>query len=102
MFRSSVICFLGLLLTAACGGGALTEAGARVKLMKADPPSSCADVGTVSAHAIGPNSDERTRNTLRNDAAEKGGNYVRLETATEEGGLTGTAYSCPSAPPASS
>jgi len=79
----------------ACGGGALTAAGARVQLMKADPPPSCAEVGSVSAHAIGPNNLERTKNTLRNDAADEGATYVRLDTATSEGEMTGTAFRCP-------
>ena len=49
-----------------------------MKLMKNDPPPSCAEVGSVSGYTVGPNYEERLKNKLRNDAADKGANYVRL------------------------
>ena len=88
------IVVLGLAL---CGGGCaagLTEAGAQVKLMKADPPSTCEEVGGVSGYAIGPSYQDALKNKLRNEAAGKGANYVRLETLTSDGNASGTAFRC--------
>jgi hypothetical protein len=58
-----------------------------VKLMKNDPPPSCAEVGSVSGYTVGPNYEERLKNKLRNDAADKGANYVRLARQYSEAGL---------------
>ncbi|MBS2018505.1 MAG: DUF4156 domain-containing protein [Deltaproteobacteria bacterium] len=79
----------------ACGGGALTQAGAQVTLNKADPPKGCVEKGGVSGYTIGPDYQERNKNKLRNEAAEKGANYVRLEQNDSDGNASGTAYSCP-------
>jgi hypothetical protein len=86
---------LGVVLGGVACGGSLTEAGARVKLMKADPPPTCTEVGSVSGYKVGPNYQDRLKNDLRNDAADKGANYVRLETLTSDGNASGTAFRCP-------
>lgn len=42
--------------------------------------------------------EENVRNKLRNDAAERGANYIRLETHSSDGNgvrYTGTAFKCP-------
>jgi hypothetical protein len=65
--------------------------------MKADPPTGCTEVGTVegSETQIGGDADG-ARVELRNEAGEKGANYVRLDTADRGGRvITGTAYKCP-------
>jgi hypothetical protein len=85
---------LGGALTA-CGGGALTQAGAQVRLLKGDPPPTCKEVGGVSGYTIGPDYQERNKNKLRNAAAEKKGNVVRLEQNDSDGNAAGTAYRCP-------
>jgi hypothetical protein len=92
-----VVVSVSVLGGVACGGS-LSEAGAQVKLMKADPPQGCAEVGGVSGYKVGPNYQERLKNDLRNDAAAKGANYVRLETLTSDGNASGTAFRCPEAP----
>jgi hypothetical protein len=51
MKRSALILAPFLLL--ACGGGALTPAGAKVTLNKADPPPECKEAGGVSGYTIG-------------------------------------------------
>ena len=80
-------------------GGTLTAAGRTVRLMKADPPAPCKEVGTVEGRAIGPSRVEHCKNVMRNKAAAMGANYVRFETIdTQEGYATGTAYSCPDSP----
>ncbi|MBI5544862.1 MAG: hypothetical protein HY901_13310 [Deltaproteobacteria bacterium] len=91
---------LGLAFGTLGCAGALTEAGARVKLVKADPPAECAEVGGVSAYRIGPDYHDKLKNSLRNDAASKGANYVRLESLTSDGNAAGTAYRCPETPAA--
>jgi hypothetical protein len=74
---------------------ALTEAGAKVKLLKADPPPECTEVGGVSAYRIGPDYQDKLKNSLRNEAATKGANFVRLESLASDGNAAGTAYRCP-------
>ena len=93
--HSGLIVVVGLAVGTVACGGSLTEAGARVKLMKADPPQACTEVGSVSGYKVGPNYQERLKNDLRNDAAGKGANYVRLETLTSDGNASGTAFRCP-------
>ncbi len=78
-----------------CGGSTLTQSGAQVKLMKADPPPACKEVGGVSSYTIGPSYQEKNKTKLRNEAAEKGANYVRLEQNDSDGNAAGTAYLCP-------
>jgi hypothetical protein len=85
------------LFLAACGGGALTQAGANVTLNKGDPPQGCTEAGSVSGYTIGPNYQEKNKNKLRNEAAEKGANFVRLEQNDSDGNAAGTAYRCPPA-----
>ena len=79
----------------ACGGGVLTQAGAQVQLMKGDPPQGCKEIGGVSGYTIGPDYQEKNKNKLRNEAATKNGNYVRLEQNDSDGNAAGTAYRCP-------
>jgi len=95
--RTSLLTSILVLASAACGGS-LSQAGAQVKLMKNDPPPGCAEVGGVSGYTVGPNYQERVKNKLRNDAADRGANYVRLETLTSDGNASGTAFKCPDAP----
>jgi hypothetical protein len=83
---------LAFVCSAAACGGALTEQGSQVKLLKADPPADCKEVGSVSAYMVGPNFQERLKNKMRNDAAQKGANYVRLENLTSDGNAAGTAF----------
>ena len=93
-FRSLIILAFGGSLMA-CGGGALTQAGAQVQLMKGDPPPTCKEVGSVSGYTIGPDYQEKNKNKLRNEAAAKNGNFVRLEQNDSDGNAAGTAYRCP-------
>jgi hypothetical protein len=98
MKTSIAVGFVVGLAGTGCGNKTLTEAGARVKLMKHDPPQRCTEVGIVSGYKVGPNYLDRLKNGLRNDAADKGANYVRLETLTSNGNASGTAFRCPDQP----
>ncbi len=87
--------FVLAIALAACGGGTLTEAGARVKLMTAAPPAGCTEVAGVSGDSIGPDYQGRNKNKLRNQAAEKEATYVRLEQNHNNGNAAGTAFVAP-------
>ena len=82
---------LALMLSFGCYTETLTEAGKAVQVMESDPPAGCREVGSVA----GRGDAEQIKINLRNAAASKGGNYVRLETfdvANET--TTGTAFRC--------
>jgi len=80
------------LLLVACSTP-LTVGGRGVRVVKSDLPLMCEDLGTVES--ADPSPDD-TRNEIRNDAAEMGANFVRLDSTTAAGyGLIGTAYRCP-------
>ena len=49
----------------------------------------------VSGYTIGPDYQGKNKNKLRNEAATKGGNFVRLEQNDSDGNASGTAYRCP-------
>ena len=82
------IALVVLLTVPACAAATLTEAGSRVRVMKADPPAGCQEIGAVSG-------GDREKIAIRNSAGVKGANYVRMETVTPNGNLTGTAFKCP-------
>lgn len=74
---------------------ALTTEGSKVKLMKNDPPSNCKEIGSVKGLTRGTGDMEVAKNEMRNEAAEKGANYVRYESAQEAVSASGTAFLCP-------
>jgi len=70
----------------------LTAQGSKARLMKADPPPNCSELGAVR----GSGSQENAKINMRNMAGELGANYIRWETITGDGTtVTGTAFSCP-------
>ena len=78
----------------------LTAGGSAVQLMKADPPPGCAEVGPARGEfSNGEDTAARledAKRDMRNKAADKGANYVRMEAILPLGqGVTGTAYKCP-------
>ena len=73
----------------------LSVNGQLVKIAKAEPPQGCTEVGMVSAPSYVSGLEERTYTTLKNAAAEKGGNYVRLDSINSAGQYTATAFKCP-------
>lgn len=80
-----------------CASTGLTAAGAKVQLMKADPPAGCKELGSVdgSHNYVGRANEAASKNVLRNRAADLGANYVRMETVSSAGIIAGTAYQCP-------
>ncbi len=92
--------FVAMLLPFAlgCGAAVLTPGGAEVRLMKADPPGRCKDVGTITGQGFG-DDDENAKIAMRNAAAKRGANYVRLDSVEpSDSGPTryaGTAFDCP-------
>ena len=87
------VLLISLLVSLSACAVALTPGGQRVKLMKSDPPGNCTEIGTVTGSSSVGNV-EKAKTKMRNNAAEKGANYVRFETFN---GVTvgGTAFRCP-------
>jgi hypothetical protein len=67
-----------------------------VKMKTSEPSKDCVQVGAVVASSLREKeSDEEIRTRLEQRASAKGGNYIRLDTVDEKGGLTGMAFRCP-------
>ncbi len=79
--------------------GSLSPKGARVEIAAAEPPATCHAVGPVHAEAslvIGGRVEDKVNVEVRNEAAEMGANYVRVQSLLPSS-ITGTAYACPEA-----
>ncbi|MCB9489995.1 MAG: DUF4156 domain-containing protein [Deltaproteobacteria bacterium] len=66
--------------------------------MKSDPPDGCEEIGQVRGEpaGMGPATPmESAKIDMRNEAAEMGANYVRMEAVMQNGAVEGTAYKCP-------
>jgi len=91
-------CLFGVLVVA-CSPLALTDAGKNVKLLKADPPKACFDIGpvdgTVPESDTGMSREEFSKIKVRNNAAERRADYVRIDRVYEDGTIAGTAFRCP-------
>lgn len=74
----------------------LSTEGQGVKLIKSDPDNNCTEAGSVIGRGI---TDEFSKNSIRNEAASRGANLVRLETVKTGEGVgviySGTAFKCP-------
>jgi len=83
----------------AFGCSATTAGGKNVRVQKANPPNSCEEISIITASASNTgNDDQSARDQLRDRAAERGANYVRLDTLGGSSTIkeyTGTAYKCP-------
>lgn len=84
-----------LLTLVSCASAGLDPEIQKIKIMKGDPPSECQEVGVVDSQGWGVWSEESRRTRLKVKAAEKGGNYVRLDKVLFDDGYVGTAYKCP-------
>jgi len=88
-----------VMLLSGCGATALTAGGQSVKVQKSDPPPGCEEVGFLEGRSsnLVANYKENARNKLRNQAAERGANYLRLESEVVTGNgvaYEATAYKC--------
>jgi hypothetical protein len=97
----ALACALGV-ATVGCGTD-LTAAGRRVRVGKAPPHPKCEELGIVHGSGGGgmyttsEDKMEGAQNELRNQAAEKGGNFVVMDVAgSDMSGMTisGRAFSC--------
>jgi hypothetical protein len=88
------VLLLGMLT--ACGGS-LSEAGAGVKIVHGDAAPNCTEVSPVVGQVARRDRIELAKNKMRNEAAEKGANTVRLEGVNGAYGSSanGTAFKCP-------
>jgi len=92
MKRFIFLMVAGALVVSGCGS--TPEKKIDVQLMKNDPPMGCQMVGDVQAKGDDMN---EAKNELRSMAAEKGGNYVRLDALDMSGGdaiAAGAAFKC--------
>ncbi len=75
------------------GSGSIGAAGTAVKVMKADPPAACTVEGSETQ--VGGDT-EGAKVELRNEAGEKGANYVRIDSVEHDGkAYVGTALQVP-------
>ncbi|NIQ00094.1 MAG: hypothetical protein GWM98_06455 [Nitrospinaceae bacterium] len=77
-----------------CGGVDLTDKGREVKLMKNDPPGNCKHVEDIEVEE---DDTVSAKAELRNLAAEKNADYVRLDILTMKHGdaiASGALYQC--------
>ena len=84
----------GALMVSGCGTVSLTEAGSGVRLMKNDPPMECKQLEDIQVEA---DDLAGAKNELRNQAAEKNADYVRLDHVGMDGGdaiATGSLFQC--------
>ena len=92
MKRLVLLMIAGALAVSGCGS--TPEKKVNVQLMKSDPPMGCRMVGDVQSKGDDMN---EAKNVLRHKAAEKGGNYVRLDALDMSGGdaiAAGAAFNC--------
>ncbi len=98
MKRLMMVMVAGAFVVSGCGSA--PEKKIDVQLMKSDPPMGCRMVGDVQSK--GDDMNEAKAN-LRQQAAEKGGNYVRLDALNLAGGdavAAGAAFHCQKSEPA--
>lgn len=87
---------MGILMLAGCGSLELTSGGERVKLMKQDPPIDCQQLTDLYVEE---DDLAEAKTSLRNEAALKGSNYVRLDSLEYFRGdavASGSAFKCSS------
>ena len=92
MKRLVFLMVAGAVMVSGCGS--TPEKKIDVQLMKNDPPMGCQMVGDVQSK--GDDMNEAKFN-LRQKAADKGGNYVRLDALNMAGGdaiAAGAAFNC--------
>jgi hypothetical protein len=77
-----------LLGVAGCGPTVLTAGGQGVRVLKADPPEACQELGPVDGRGA------QARIVMRNSAAKADANYVKLEFLGDTY-QKGTAFRCP-------
>lgn len=107
MYNRQIIVFIGIGLFVLGCGTSLSTAGQNVRVGKAPPHANCRELGIVygsgggGAYTSTEGKVESAHNELRNKAAEKGGNFVVLDTSSADiNGVTisGRAFSCGNPP----
>jgi hypothetical protein len=92
--------YLGLillgLLVVSCSSKPIVPMGENVKVSRQAADKDCVDLGPVRGTVQGtkPNVEKAIEN-MKQEAANKGANYVKMETASDYGtAVRGTAYDC--------
>lgn len=96
------ILFIFCLISTACNAPLLAPGARNVRAAKSDPPIECEDRGAVTGESgwRTNNQDVEAQNSLRNAAAMRGANYVRIDVIRDGNNITryvGTAFKCPEA-----
>lgn len=86
-----------ILALAGCGSHPIVPEGKNVKVSRDEPSKDCQDLGAVQGSVQTKSGTvEQAIEDMKLDAARKGANYVKMETASAYGSSTrGTAYFCP-------
>lgn len=80
----------------ACSSKPIVPKGEDVKVSREEAGKDCKDLGSVRGTVTGtkPNLEKAIEN-MKQEAANKGANYVKMETASDYGtSVRGTAYDC--------
>lgn len=87
---------LSLFLTS-CGSTPVVPEGKNVKVSRDDADKDCRELGSVVGRLLTTTAKpEDAIEDMKQEAANKGANYVRMETASGLGSaVKGTAYFCP-------
>ncbi len=94
MKRLVFLMVAGAVMVSGCGSTP-EKKQINVQLMKSDPPMGCQMVGDIQSKGDDMN---EAKAHLRQQAADKGGNYVRLDALSMAGGdaiAAGAAFHCP-------
>jgi hypothetical protein len=72
------------------------ERARNVRMKNSDPPKECEQVGAlVISRLSAEEKEEETKARMEERAIAKGGNYIRLDSISEKGALSGVAFRCP-------
>lgn len=85
------------LATTACASRSLTPDSEEVKMSREKPDEDCKEIGRVTGTSKSRKaSHDELLTDMRQDAAKKNANYVKVEEYSSLGtSVTGTAYTCP-------
>ena len=96
--KTRILLFIGLSLVAsACSTRSVLPKADEVKMSREMPPKNCVELGPVTGRLrTEKGNEEAVLADLRQEAAYKGANYVRVRQYSNYGtAVTGVAYDCP-------
>lgn len=93
----SVLVSVSLFTFFGCSSKPILPEGKNIKVSREEADKSCQDLGRVTGRTISTKPNlQAALEDMKKDAALKGANYVKMETASGmESAVAGTAYFCP-------